>query len=314
MEFKENKGWQHWHEKHPHEPASLLKKLWEASGSYKNDYRPNEESGFTALKNRMSQHQPAKLVRLSPTKIALRIAAGLALLLVATLVFRGQFGGAEISTAVVTPNNETKELALSDGSVVTLNQSSQLVYESEFSKTERRVELSGEAFFKVSRDENSPFFIETDMASVKVLGTSFNIRSYPNDDIFEVYVETGRVSVQLKNNGKSIELTAGEFMQFNKSSNKAQKGLDKSGAPNAWRTGVISFRGQTIPAVLSGMERLFGVKMELKSNQRTDCLQTLTVEKGKLEEAIEALRTSCPKLKFAKTEGGKYLVTGVCCE
>ncbi len=314
MELKENKGWQHWREQHPHEPASLLKKLWEASGSYKNDYHPNEETGFSALKSRMNQHQPAKAFRLFPTKIALRIAAGLALLLVAALVFKNQFGGAVNSNAVVTPNNETKDLTLSDGSVVTLNQSSQLVYESEFSKTERRVELTGEAFFKVSRDENKPFVINTETALVKVLGTSFNIHSYPNDDIFEVYVETGKVSVQLKNDGKIIELTAGEFMRFDKSSNKTEKGLDKSGAPNAWRTGIISFKGQPITAVLSGMERLFGVKMELQNNQRTDCLQTLTVEKGKMEEAIKALKTSCPKLKFTKTNGGKYVVTGVCCE
>ncbi len=313
MTHKENKDWQHWHEQHPHESASLLKRLWEATGSYRKDYHPNEAAGLAALKSRMNQHQPAKVVRLSPSKIALRIAAGLALLLIATFFFKNQIGESSSATAVSTPANETKELALEDGSSVTLNQSSQLDYPGAFSKKERKLKLQGEAHFKVNRDENRPFIIETEAGFVKVLGTSFNVRSYPNDGVFEVFVETGKVSVALKTNDKTIELGAGEFLRLDKSTNKAQKGLDKSGTSNAWRTGAISFREQTIPAVLTGMERLYGVKMDLKNEQPNNCLQTLSLEKGKMEEAIEALKTSCPKLKFAKNDVG-YVVTGVCCQ
>jgi len=314
MDFKENKDWQHWHEQHPHESASLLKRLWEASDSYKKGYRPNEEAGLAALKSRMNQHQAAKVVRLSPSKIALRMAAGVALLLIATFFFKNQIGESASATAVTTPANETKELALEDGSFVTLNQLSQLDYQTAFSKKERKLKLQGEAYFMVNRDENRPFVIETEAGLVKVLGTSFNVRSYPNDGVFEVFVETGKVSVALKTNDKTIELSAGEFLRLDKSTNKAQKGLDKSGTSNAWRTGAISFREQTIPAVLAGMERLYGVKMELKNDQSKNCLQTLSLEKGKMEEAIEALETSCPKLKFAKNDVGGYVVTGVCCQ
>ena len=313
MDFKQNKNWLSWHEQQPHESADMLQKLWVASDSYKNDFRPNGAEGFAALKNRMNQHQPTKIVRLSPIKIALRIAAGVAVLLVAIFFLKDQFGGSDQSSIALTPANETKEISLSDGSVVAMNQSSRLTYKAEFAKEERGVSLEGEAFFKIARDENRPFVIETETAQVSVLGTSFNLRSYPKEDFFEVYVETGKVKVSFNQAKEILILNPGEFVRFSKTDGKALKGKDKSGMPNAWRTGTINFKGQTIPAILMGMERLYGVKFDLQTDQKPDCFQTLTVQKGRLAETIEVLETSCPKLKFAKSENGEYVVTGVCC-
>lgn len=314
MDFKENKDWQRLHEQYPQEGAGIIKKIWEASDSYKNDYQPDVAKGFAAMKNRMEQQHGAKIVKLSTTKIALRIAASVALILLAAVFFRNQFIKADNETAVITPADGTREINLSDGTVVNLNASSQLVYETEFSQKDRHLELTGEAFFNVKRDESRPFIIETENATVKVLGTSFNVRSYPGEGIFEVYVETGKVLVAFKNSNNSVELTPGEFVRFDSSNNKAVKGQDKSGIAGAWRTGVISFKGQSISEVLSGMQRLYGVKMDLKTNQPADCEQTLTVQKGKLEEAIRALEVSCPKLNFSNKGSEGYVVTGVCCE
>ncbi len=313
MDFKEIKDWQSWSEQHPHESTNLLKKIWEASGSYKNNYHPDVEQGLVALKSRMGQHREAKIVRLSPAKIALRIAAGLALLLVATYFLKDQFIGSDNRSIVSTPSTDTKEFSLSDGSIVTLNESSEMSFDPEFSKKIRKVVLEGEAFFKIARDVNRPFVIETEVGLVKVLGTSFNIRSYPNEDLFEVYVASGKVKVELKDAVEPVELNAGEFLRYNKSNKKALKGKDKTGLSNGWLTGVINFKGQNIPTILMGMERLFRVKIDLKTDQRPDCLQTLTIRKGQLQETLDVLKTSCPKLKFTKDGNGGYEVTGVCC-
>ncbi|MCF8309800.1 MAG: FecR domain-containing protein [Saprospiraceae bacterium] len=271
------------------------------------------EKGLASFKNRMSQHQPAKVVRISPNKMALRIAAGVALLLVAGMFIKNKMGSADQQLAVVT-TNDTKELSLSDGTVVTLNQSSQLSYKSEFGKEERRAKLNGEAFFKVARDGNRPFVIETETASVRVLGTAFNVRSYPADDLFEVYVETGKVRVDFKKGGDGVVLNPSEFVRLSKSEGEAFKGLDNSGIPNAWRTGVISFKGQSISEIIKGMERLYGKKFVLKTSQQKDCPQTLTVHRGKMEEAFNGLKTSCPKLQFSANGNDGFIVTGVCCD
>lgn len=308
-----NKNWQNWNEQHPHQPAGFMNKLWEASSSYKNDFQPDVEAGFAAFKHKMNQGTPAKVVRLTPIGITLRIAAGAALLLVASLVLRNYFGSPAADTEIALTQEKTKKISLADGSSVLLNKSTQLDFPVEFLGNERKVKLEGEAFFQVSPDEKKPFMIETETAVVRVVGTSFNVRSYPDSDEFEVYVETGKVKVELKN-GQSFDLTPGQFLRLDKGQNKASQGTDKTGFLSAWRTGKISFKGQPIPIVLMGMERLYGVKMELQAVQNPACYQTLTVQKNKLDEAIQALKTSCPKLIFSKNGENGYIVSGKCCE
>jgi ferric-dicitrate binding protein FerR (iron transport regulator) len=312
MDFKENKGWQVWEGQHPNENPKLLKQIWEASGSYKDGYQPDVEKGLGAFKNRMGTQETGRIVRLAPFKIALRIAAGVVLLLVAGLFLKNKLSGAGETMVAATQVAATQTLALSDGSNVLLNQSSQLVYQSGFSKKKRSVALEGEAFFKIQRDEARPFVIETEIATVTVLGTSFNVRSYPKEEIFEVFVETGKVKVDFKKEDQHIELTPGQFVRLNNANGELVRGTDGAGILSAWRTGVISFKGHSLPNIFEGMERLYGVDFDLKTSQSSDCLHTLTVQKGKLEEAIEALKTSCPQLKFVKDANG-YKIKGACC-
>lgn len=312
MEFKENKGWQQWGEQQSGEDAGQMHRLWNASENYKNDYQPDVEKGLASFQNRIGQASSAKIVKLSPMKMVMRIAAGVAILAISIFVFKDGLFGKDDPVSLAT-TTQTEVLSLPDGSEVTLNQSSQLSYLPSFGAKVRLVELAGEAFFQVKRDEQVPFVIKTQEGEVKVLGTSFNVRSYPNEDVFEIYVETGKVQVSIGKNNKT-ELSAGEFFRLEKSSNKAIRGIDNTGLANVWRTGVMSFRGKSIPVILNGMERLYKVKFDLKTTQIKGCEQTLTVTKGKLEEALAALKTSCPTLKFKETATGQYRVTGSCCE
>lgn len=316
MELNDKKDWQRWQGEHSSGMSdTMLRRLWEASGNYKQDFFPDEEKGLAVLKSRMEQHQPVRVVRLSPMKMILRIAAGVALLAVGIWAFKNQMSDEGHLMAIMTPANGTEQLSLSDGSMVVLNHSTELEYKESFTQDERRVKLHGEAFFQVSRDENRPFVIETANAEVTVLGTSFNVRSYPNDSFFEVFVESGKVRVSFSKGKQQIELTKGEFVRFDKNDNKIVRGVDALALPMAWRTGIMSFKGQPIPTILQGIERLFEVKLTLKdASQEMDCLQTLTVQKGKLEEAMNALKASCPKLKIIKKDESAYEVSGTCCD
>jgi ferric-dicitrate binding protein FerR (iron transport regulator) len=91
------------------------------------------------------------------------------------------------------------QIQLPDGSTVWLNASSDLTYGENFGKQLREVNLSGEAFFDVVKDPDHPFIIHTSVVDVKVLGTAFNVRSYPNDENTETSVIRGKVEVTVKN-------------------------------------------------------------------------------------------------------------------
>jgi transmembrane sensor len=92
---------------------------------------------------------------------------------------------------------ERKQVTLPDGSQVILNSCSRLQYPNKFVGNTRSVRLNGEAFFRVIHKEKKPFFVKTRNFNVKVLGTQFNVKSYPDDEIESIRVKSGKVQVDI---------------------------------------------------------------------------------------------------------------------
>jgi transmembrane sensor len=103
-----------------------------------------------------------------------------------------------LSQVSTKPGSRT-QIQLPDGSVVRLNSSSSLTYDKNFGKNIREVSLTGEAFFDVTKDSSHPFIIHTNVIDIKVLGTEFNVRSYPSDVNTETSLIRGKVEVTVKN-------------------------------------------------------------------------------------------------------------------
>lgn len=111
---------------------------------------------------------------------------------------------------------EIKTLLLPDGSKLILNANSSITYSTDF-KNNRKLNLKGEAYFKVVRNPNKPFIIETAQFKIKVLGTSFTIRAYKNYDN-TIRVLSGKVEVNSKGNpNEKVFLTKNQGLSFSKS-------------------------------------------------------------------------------------------------
>jgi len=124
---------------------------------------------------------------------------------------------ASCSTISVRTDQQTQAVSLPDGSVVLLNQNSELEYQKDFS--DRQVTLRGEAFFKVQKAKE-PFVVSTSNGQITVLGTSFNVKE--DDQQLEVEVETG--SVQLKVKDQISKLKRGESAVYNDVKGLFEKG------------------------------------------------------------------------------------------
>jgi ferric-dicitrate binding protein FerR (iron transport regulator) len=137
-----------------------------------------------------------------------KIAASVLIIVAAGLVIRSQWQSETKAPELlsVVAANEVKKDTLPDGSVATLNKHSVLSYPSSFKGKTRKVKLKGEAFFNITPDKSKPFIIDVNDVQVKVVGTSFNVRSV--NGATEVIVETG--VVQVTKNGVTVELRAGE--------------------------------------------------------------------------------------------------------
>lgn len=131
------------------------------------------------------------------------IAAGLAIFFLVRNPGSGNHQQKTSYNQVTTRPASRTQLQLPDGSTVWLNASSDITYAGDFGKEFREVNLTGEAFFDVVKDPAHPFIIHTKTVDVKVLGTAFNVKAYPEDKITETSLIRGRIELTVKNKERS---------------------------------------------------------------------------------------------------------------
>lgn len=115
----------------------------------------------------------------------------------------------ERKNELIVPRGGEYQIVLADGTRVWLNSATKLIFPQNFTGKERRVMLSGEAFFDVARDENKPFIVETSRMDVKVLGTRFNVNAYTDNEVVSTTLVDGSVEVA-SGTQKPITLVPGE--------------------------------------------------------------------------------------------------------
>lgn len=161
------------------------------------------------------------------------------------------------------PNGKTFNLTLSDGTHVYLNSGSALRFPVNFIKgMKREVYLEGEAFFDVSKDKLHPFIVNANAINVKVLGTKFNVSSYPEDkEVSTVLVEG---SVSLHNDAKPDEktmLTPGYKGAWSKASDKILLEKVDTGLYTNWMKGELVFKNAAFSSIIKKLERTYNVKI-----------------------------------------------------
>ena len=143
--------------------------------------------------------------------VALKWAASLIILITASIFIVREINTTqpEMFTLLNGEKNATFVTTLEDGSVVYLAENTSISYPEHFQKNSREISLNGDAFFDIRKNPKSPFIIETDLIKIKVLGTSFNVKT-ANKEYPSLSVNTGVVEVTLKKGGSSTRIKAGE--------------------------------------------------------------------------------------------------------
>lgn len=166
-------------------------------------------------------------------------------------------------TEIQVENGTHRNIVLPDGTNVTLNAGSHIKYPQRFSEESRNIEINGEAFFNVTRDEKKPFIVYTDKASVKVLGTSFNIKSYNSDEQLTVTVKSGKVQVDM--NEAMTRLTANEQLVLDKSTGEFQKSFEDAKLATVWMSGGLYFNKTPIRNVVQELERMYNCDIRFQT-------------------------------------------------
>ena len=152
-------------------------------------------------------------------------------------------------------------LFLPDGSLVTLNSSSKLVYPKEFKNDVREVYLRGEAFFEVKKDSKA-FIVKTDDLEARVLGTSFNVRALPDKEEYSVSLVSGKVMVSpSEGNQESLILDPGEKGERDSRAATLIKTEFDSAQELAWKEGILFFKNLPFEEALHRIEEWYGVDL-----------------------------------------------------
>lgn len=186
---------------------------------------------------------------------------------------------------------EKKEFTLPDGSQIVLNACSQLQYPTRFIGDQRPVKLTGEAYFKVTPNPDQPFRIQTPEFQVEVLGTEFNVKSYANDQIQSVEVESGKVQVDLPED--RIRLKKQEQIYLNRQSGEYSKKKRQENQVAVWRQGTLHFHQTPLADVARELERRFHCRITFQQGQTFDHLISGEHESQSLESILESLSYVC---------------------
>lgn len=198
---------------------------------------------------------------------------------------------------------------LSDGTEVRLNADSRLEYPANFSDTTRDVFLIGEAFFDVSKDKKHPFIIHTKDINVKVVGTTFNVKAYENENLTETTLLTGAITVTLNDpTRKQIKLIPSQKLVVNNMvHNRKMVKLSKSKMntsvgqltyypgqttiiETSWTENKLTFKNEDFSTLARSMERWYNVEFKFENKQAQQLRFTGIIEKENVNEALKALQ------------------------
>lgn len=313
MDLKENKVFKNWLSSG--EDEKTLSTLWRLTKQHQPDYQPDLEKGLASFKNKMAQQNAAvgKTLHLKPVFKFWKIAAAIVVLLGAAYLLRDAIFQDTPARILATADGMLKTLSLEDGSKATLNRSSRLIYPQQFEAARRELNLEGEAFFEIKKDETRPFLVKTALGEIEVLGTSFNVRAYPEQMSLEVYVATGKVRVSIPALKKDFELLPKDYLVYDAKAEEASKTREDTYIPLLWKENAAYFKNQTFAEIFRGMELMYHVEFEVEDQRLLKCKYTLTAESGKLQEALESIQMGC-QVNIQKTTAGKYVVSGKCCD
>jgi transmembrane sensor len=235
------------------------KKADEPSVAFVNDIKPGKVGATLTLANGLK----INLTDASNGELAREAGISVSKTADGQLVYAAKSSAGEpgkINT-LTTAKGETYILTLPDKSQVWMNAASSLTYATSLNERgERRVKLSGEAYFQIAKDKAHPFIVETDKQEVEVLGTHFNVNSYANELITKTTLLEGSVKIRA---GK-LEKILRPNQQAVLSGDKIQVDDVEAEYEVAWKNGFFMFNGERLESIMAKVSRWYNVEIEYK--------------------------------------------------
>ena len=279
-----------------------------------------KENIYKQIENRIEQNRSHSVAYWMQS--IFRVAAVLVLMLGTAFLFYNYLHETNSQTVIASqiitkenPHGIKTQIKLPDGTKVRLNAGSKLIFPNEFSEDSREVELWGEAYFAVERDEQRPFVIKSREIETTVLGTTFNIRAFENEDIY-VTVATGKVRVSILDDQgtkkTSRDLVSNQQAMFNRFSDNIQVSEAAPAQYLAWTQGTMIFDNISLEEAAQIIERWYDVEIVFKTEAIKSCNIKNEYTKETLVNVLEGLKHIF-NLDYEITDDRKVILNGNGC-
>ncbi len=210
----------------------------------------------------------------------------------------------KIYNQLIVPAGKRSSITFSDGTRIWLSASSRVVYPIEFMENKREIYVEGEAFLDVYHDGNRPFIVKTNKIDIRVLGTTFNVCAYENENTQTVVLVTGKVEVKTNNN-EIKTLTPNNLLTYND-----QKGISVHPVDVqeyiAWKDGFYQFKQESLEVITKKLNKYYGktIIVDKRLTQIT-CSGKLDL-KEELDDVLRTLIQTVPA-QITKSNGEIYI-------
>lgn len=218
----------------------------------------------------------------------LRIAAGILIIVgISTLFYITRKPSAPemltLKSAEVSMSN-----TLADNSEIVLNKNTTITYSKDFGKKNRKLKLTGEAYFKVEHKDDLPFIVEAGGVFIKDIGTTFNIKAYPKSENVEIFVESGVVEFYSTNN-PGLVLSEGESAVYNKADSTFT--LIQKSAENllAYKTRIFRFNNTQLIDVVTQLNSVYNSEIRILNQNISSCRITVNFEDENIENIVQVI-------------------------
>jgi len=303
IELKELENWK----KQSSENQQYFKQmalLFQQASKVKNSKDFSVDEAWEKVKNQTTQNNSGSETKIKKLFTPLvGIAAGLILLLGFSWFAWQQLNETPanlVAQITLASKDSIVTKQLPDGSEISLNKNSHLVYGDDFNQKERKLILSGEAYFKASHNTAKPFSVWVDELQILDIGTEFNIQALPQSDSVIVDVNEGSVSMNFEGQ-KPILLKKGERGIYYKKEKSMKKMLNTDRNSLAWKDKIFVFENTELHTVLTMLNDLFHVQIILENPELEKCRLNAQFNNESVEEMVEIIAATF-NLKVTKTE------------
>ena len=256
------------------------------------------ETGWNELNQSLNAIQPVSYKKWM--RLSLEYAAVAILFLVSGFFLHYIIKTPPQFNMIETASGQQSTLILNDGTKVTLNENSKLIYPTDFNQDSRKVTLRGEAYFEVTHNAKRSFLVNVGNFTIKDLGTKFDVAAYP-DDLY-LYTSLKEGKVQIINNAKDnkilSDLQPGTQLCYNKRTEEYfVKSINIADIAD-WTKGRVVIQRETLAAVVEKLTQKYGYTFDIRNDNISNLTYNITIENEPLKEILSDIHFITPQVQY----------------